>query len=212
MILNPSKLPYFYKITNKINGMFYYGSGMRNNYTGSGRFLKEEQLKFGLDAFEYKILKHFNTREEAFYFENRFLMLYKISSLYKSYNLTSHARGGNHGEKANQKRSLSIKKLRKDKPISGLNNPRADKNLYKFYNIITEEIKLSTIYEMNVLVGAQSSIFGYILRGQRKMHKGWILFENIEKWGTVEKLKEEHRINNSKAKMGKKIDKNKQKT
>jgi hypothetical protein len=200
MILNPSKLPYFYKITNKINGMFYYGSGMCDKYTGSGRFLKEEQLKFGFDAFEYEILKHFNTREDAFEFENRFLTLYKISSLDNSYNLTSHARGGNHGEKANQKRSLTLKKIRNEKPLDGLNNPRADRNLYDFYNIKTGERLTSTVYDMNQLTGAKACMFGYVVRGNRKIYKDWILYSNIEKWGTKEKLKAEHKINISKVK------------
>lgn len=50
--------------------------------------------KYGIDNFEFIILKRFNTRQEAFNFEDRFLKLYNISSLANSYNIKNEGCGG----------------------------------------------------------------------------------------------------------------------
>lgn len=85
---------YFYRTNNLINNKFYYGSGAYKDYYGSGKILKRAISKYGKENFEVKILKYFNTREEAFAFEDRFLKLYKISSNAMSYNIKDSAVGG----------------------------------------------------------------------------------------------------------------------
>ena len=87
--------PYFYKVTNIINNFFYYGSGSKANYLGSGKLLKSAISKYGKENFKIEMLKFFDTREEAFLFEKRFLSLYDISSLEDSYNLCNDGCGGN---------------------------------------------------------------------------------------------------------------------
>lgn len=64
--------PHIYKITNNINGKFYYGVHNGNNtetYMGSGYLLKKAQDKYGLNNFSKEILLWFNTIEEAYEYE-----------------------------------------------------------------------------------------------------------------------------------------------
>ena len=67
------KYNYFYKITNNINGFYYYGVHSTDNlddgYMGSGTKLKLAYKEFGIENFSKEILKFFDTKEEAFEYE-----------------------------------------------------------------------------------------------------------------------------------------------
>lgn len=69
------KYNYFYKITNNINGFYYYGvhstDDLEDGYMGSGSRLRIAYKEFGMDKFSKEILKFFDTREEAFEYESR---------------------------------------------------------------------------------------------------------------------------------------------
>lgn len=69
-----NKYHYFYKITNNINGHFYYGVHNTNNlddgYMGSGVRLHYAYKKYGVENFTKEILKFFNTQKEAFEYES----------------------------------------------------------------------------------------------------------------------------------------------
>ena len=69
------KYHYFYKITNKINGHFYYGVHNTNNindgYMGSGKRLQYAYKKYGFENFTKTILRFFNTSKEAFEYEGK---------------------------------------------------------------------------------------------------------------------------------------------
>jgi hypothetical protein len=84
---------YFYKTTNIINGKFYYGSGSKQNYIGSGRAFQHALLKYGKECFIHERLRYFKTREDAFRFEEKFLCIYDIKSLEESYNLINKGQG-----------------------------------------------------------------------------------------------------------------------
>ena len=66
---------YFYKITNKINGMFYYGIHCTNNlddgYMGSGRRIIAAIKKYGVENFEKEILKYFDSLKELSDYETQ---------------------------------------------------------------------------------------------------------------------------------------------
>lgn len=85
---------YFYKTTNMLTGQFYYGSGSKEKYLGSGLLLNIDINKFGKEHFKIEKLRFFETREQAFAFEDRFLKLFKITSNENSYNLKDSAMGG----------------------------------------------------------------------------------------------------------------------
>lgn len=70
---NNYKYNYFYKITNLLNGHFYYGIHSTNNlddgYMGSGHRLHRAYKKYGQENFSKEILKFFETREELVGYE-----------------------------------------------------------------------------------------------------------------------------------------------
>lgn len=68
--LNSNKYNYFYKITNKINGKYYYGvhstDNLNDGYMGSGVGLWAAFKKYGIKNFYKEIVEFFETIEEAF--------------------------------------------------------------------------------------------------------------------------------------------------
>lgn len=67
------KYHYFYKITNNINGHFYYGvhntDNLDDGYMGSGKRLHFAYKKYGMENFTKEILKFFDSSAEAFEYE-----------------------------------------------------------------------------------------------------------------------------------------------
>lgn len=187
MINNPTNQPYFYIITNKINGRYYYGSGERDGYEGSGKVLLRAYKKYGKESFEGKILRLFNTREDAFEFEGRFLSLYKLDQDPIAYNVCRNANGGYISEAAYESNSKFMKEYRQTEEgsMKGLKNTRANQTIYEWYNVDTGEYLKETQYGMNIKfnIGKSSaSSFGYVVRAERNSHKGWILSKNIQKF------------------------------
>lgn len=68
------KFNYFYKITNNINGHYYYGVHSTNNiddgYMGSGKRLHWAYKKYGKENFTKEILKYFENSDDAYEYEN----------------------------------------------------------------------------------------------------------------------------------------------
>lgn len=66
---------YFYKITNTVNGKFYYGihstDDLEDGYLGSGIKIRKAVAKYGAENFTKEILKFFTTREEASLYESK---------------------------------------------------------------------------------------------------------------------------------------------
>lgn len=91
------KYNYFYKITNKTNGKFYYGihstDDLNDGYMGSGSRLHRVYKKEGVENFEKEILKFFNTRKEASDYEAEMVTEELVKNL-DCYNLKT---GGDYG-------------------------------------------------------------------------------------------------------------------
>jgi len=88
---------YFYRITNLINGHFYYGvhntQNLDDGYMGSGVRLQIAYKKYGIENFKKEILKYFDTKEEAFQFESEVVNESLINN-YNCYNLSPGGKGG----------------------------------------------------------------------------------------------------------------------
>ena len=67
------KYNYLYKITNLLNGCYYYGvhstDKLNDNYMGSGKRLRNAYKKYGINNFKKEILKFFYTIEECYEYE-----------------------------------------------------------------------------------------------------------------------------------------------
>ncbi len=96
-LLEYKKYHYFYKITNLINGKYYYGihstDDLDDQYLGSGLRLNFAYKKYGIENFKKEILKTFETRKEASEYEKAIVDETKVNSD-ECYNLTT---GGDKG-------------------------------------------------------------------------------------------------------------------
>lgn len=68
---------YFYKITNQINGKYYFGVHSTDNiddgYMGSGVALKRAYKKYGVGNFSKEILHFFDNADEMYAFEEKYV-------------------------------------------------------------------------------------------------------------------------------------------
>ena len=66
---------YFYKITNRINGHYYYGvhstSDIDDGYMGSGKRLKHAKNLYEIENFDKEIIKFFDSDEDAYEYESQ---------------------------------------------------------------------------------------------------------------------------------------------
>lgn len=97
-MIQEKKYNYFYKITNKLNGHYYYGVHCTNDiddgYMGSGKRLHYAYDKYGIENFSKEILEYFDTKEEAFQYEYDHITEEMITSD-ECYNLQGGGRGKN---------------------------------------------------------------------------------------------------------------------
>jgi ribosomal protein L20A (L18A) len=91
------KFNYFYKITNKLNGDFYYGvhktDDLEDDYFGSGTRLGYAIKKYEKKNFEIEILDFFDTYEEALELESQ-IVNEELVNNQSCYNITKGGQGG----------------------------------------------------------------------------------------------------------------------
>lgn len=133
---------YVYKITNNINQKYYIGVHKQNTlkkdvYFGSSKLLNNSIIKYGIDNFTKKILKYFNTYEEALLYEKELVTINEVNNNL-CYNLkVGGIGGGTHNRKLSieHKKKLSIKLKNKIPWNVGLNmsNQMKDKCSKRMY-------------------------------------------------------------------------------
>jgi ribosomal protein L40E len=105
------KYNFVYKTINLLNGIFYLGvhstDDLNDGYLGSGLILRKAIKKHGINNFKREIIKFFDTRKEAYDYENK-IVTPKLIKSRKCYNRAIGGRGGCLGDKA-------IAKMRKTK-------------------------------------------------------------------------------------------------
>lgn len=143
---------YCYRITNNQIGKHYYGSrtsieppdldlGVR--YFSSSKYVLADMNQYGLDAFSFKILKTFSTRESAFAFERKCQLRTHAIEKDNFYNKAYVPVGGKfffHGPISEKgKRTLSEKaRLRyTEHPITDEHKQHLSQTLTKFMQTMT---------------------------------------------------------------------------
>ena len=93
---------YFYKITNRLNGKYYFGvrsySGdpEKDYYMGSGPIVKAAVRKYGKENFSREVLKLFGSQEEAYRYEKEHVTLKEVLDP-QCYNVQLGGLGGTKG-------------------------------------------------------------------------------------------------------------------
>ena len=113
-----SKKIYFnYLITNLINGKQYVGDhstenmtdSLTKNYKGSGDIIKKALKKYGRENFKREILEYFDTKEESFKSQEKYIRLYETHVSQNGYNISwtggTDGFGGKHSDESKRKMS-----------------------------------------------------------------------------------------------------------
>ena len=183
---------YIYKTTNLINNMIYVGqtSKRNNSYLGSGKYLKRAIKKYGEENFTIEILEECKNKEDLNQREKYWIQELDSTNVKIGYNIADGGQGGWLGDLVNENRKKSLKKYFEENPNArkGDKNSRYDCTEYKMYNIETKEIFIGTKFDLSKKTKSRSSAINAVVIGNRKSHKKWILYSNIEEY-TIEYFK-----------------------
>lgn len=128
---------YVYEIKNKVNGRKYIGKRSSEKepekdwYMGSGFALKKAKEKYGIENFEKKILKVFETSHEALEYEKEIILEKNACESEEYYNIAEGGRCGylNKG-KSDKEKKIFYENL--SEKLKGENNPRYGKPLSEY--------------------------------------------------------------------------------
>ena len=89
---------YFYKITNNINGKYYYGvhhtENINDGYMGSGVLLRRAYNKYGQSNFTKEIIRYFDNADDMFKYEAEIVNEDLVKDV-NCYNIALGGFGGN---------------------------------------------------------------------------------------------------------------------
>ena len=107
------KYNYFYKITNTLNGKFYFGVHSTDNlddgYMGSGKAIQAARDKYGEEHFVKEILRYFDTAEEMYAYEAETITL-ELTQTPNCYNIALGGKGGSRWEGKTEEEKLEIRR------------------------------------------------------------------------------------------------------
>lgn len=140
---------YTYKVTNLINGKYYFGKhsqefGKIDNYFGSGIIISKALSKYGHSNFIKEVLEFFSTEDEAFEAEKKLLDEYVLLDEY-CYNIYPGGKGAPIGEKHPMFNKLTVYDKNNKLIIISKEEYYSNKELYK----TTQSGKLSVYDENN---------------------------------------------------------------
>lgn len=159
------KFNFVYITTNLLNGKQYIGDHSTNNledgYLGSGKLLKESFKKYNKDNFKCDILEFFDTKEEAFEAQEKYINEYN-TLVPNGYNVSPKGGYGVLGSYLNEETKKKIGKAHKGKiGISFINyNKKYKKNIsYKeqMIEIYGEEIGIIKAEEYKEKISKNTS-------------------------------------------------------
>jgi hypothetical protein len=121
---------YTYKITNLINGKYYYGKRsfngddeLNDSYLGSGNLIKLAIKKYGKENFKKEIINKYPTQHELNEAEEKLIDEHIVKDK-MSYNIALGGHGGNLGELVNKKiKEICNSPEYKNKMSNIINNP-----------------------------------------------------------------------------------------
>ena len=117
---------YTYKITNIINGKYYYGvhkhTKGKDDYLGSGRLIKKAIIKYGSHNFKKDIIEYFYSTEQAYEAEKLLVTNIEVDDD-NCYNIALGGKGGwkhvdNKGIPRSEEVKMKISKSEKGKIVS----------------------------------------------------------------------------------------------
>ena len=154
------KIYYFYKTTNLINGKYYYGSGSSiKPYFGSGVNIIRAVKKYGIGNFKTDRLRFFETREDAYLFEDRFLKLYKISGDKNCYNIKNSSLGGDSF--TNNPNKEMIREHYRESRINQMKDPERRALCNAFRNLTEDELIERTKVWSDAAKGSKNGRYKY---------------------------------------------------
>lgn len=125
------KYNYFYKITNNINGNYYYGVHSTNNlddgYMGSGVLLNYAYNKYGKSNFTKEIKCYFTTLDEAYSYEAEIVNQELVDDP-KCYNLICGGHGGRGYKFTDEQKQVQSKNAKKQWQSDELRKQNSDSN------------------------------------------------------------------------------------
>jgi len=168
---------YVYITTNLINGKQYVGDHSTDNlndtYLGSGNYLKKSIKKHGKEKFEREILEFFDTKQEAFDAQEKWINEHN-TILPNGYNLSPTGGHGTFGGNMSEETKRKISEGNRGKKVSKETKEKMSKSLKGRVKSLEERknIRQSKLGKKNPMFG--KNLTEETKKKMSKSHKGQV--------------------------------------